>query len=324
MKESLAPATLNLLNDKGSVDKSFDLAGKSTYYLGRGGNSDITLPYSWVSRKHAMIQAEKNGAHNAIDLGSSNGTFVNGKRIYTPTRLRSGDLVGVGRTVLVFLQENDQSFQQAPEEDAFEEKTVAFVNQEIVTVLICDIHDYTKLSETIGDSLVSKFLQKWSNTVTNLVNDNDGTVDKFIGDAVMAMWTGGSSIGNNIRQALQTVIEISEFTSELGRKMPEIPWELRIGAGLNTGEAVVGNIGGDGRRELTVIGDAVNVAFRLEGMTSQAAADVLMGGSVADYLPELVNYSKAGKYALKGKEERIQTYGCTFAQLRAYLGHTQK
>ena len=313
-------ATLNLIDDKGGVTKSIPLIGATTFRIGRAESNDMPLSYSWVSRQHAMVQIETNGAYNIIDLGSSNGTFVNGKRIYTPVRLRSGDMIKIGRTPLVFLQEDEEITIAVLSEDDPDEKTVAFVNKVTVTVLICDIHGFTHLSEEIGDSRISDLLQIWSPMVSDIVRNHDGIVDKFLGDAVMAMWTEGQDVGRNILQALKTALEISKATGNLNEKIPDLPAKLEIGAAINTGEAVMGNMGVDGQRDFTVVGDSVNVAFRLESLTDTAGGiDLIMGEETAAHLSDVENHFTARKYDIKGKEEEIQTYNCSFAQLKHYL-----
>lgn len=318
-------ASLQLLEDKSGNRQTWPLSGKNTYQLGRESSNDIALPYSWVSRKHAMIQVEENGNHNLIDLGSANGTFVNGRRIYTPTTLKNGDIIRIGNTSLSFHQEHTpQPVAQQPDDDA-DDRTVAFVQQEIVTILICDIHDYTSLSERLGDNQISKLLQYWTTQVGSLIRNRDGIIDKFIGDAVMAIWPGGSNLSSSIMQALIAALEVSVFTKKMGEKIPNLPWELSIGAALNTGQAMVGNLGIDGQRDFTVVGDVVNVAFRLEEMTSQQdGLDVIIGASTASHLENADNYFSSQTYCCKGKEEPVEAYGCSFTQLHQYLKNMHK
>ena len=316
-------ATLTLL-DAPDAQKSNDqrwlLNDNTTYTLGRVANTDITLPYSWVSRKHAMIQREENGRFNLIDLGSSNGTFLNGRKIHTPTTLQNGDCIGIGSTRLLFHQDTTPvrlSTASAPDLD---EMTVAFVQKQIITILICDIHDFTKLSETMGDQWVSQLLQHWTGRVSKLVNKHDGIVDKFIGDAVMALWAG-PNLRQNIHQALKTAIAINVFTSNLGKKVPDLPWPLQIGAALNTGEAMLGNLAQDGQNNYTVIGDVVNVAFRLENMTNrQEDLDLVMGCDAATHLITPETFFKKYSFKVKGKQEAVEAYGCSFSKLSDYLG----
>lgn len=313
-------ASIKLLDTKDQKGQVWSLSGKITYQLGREVGNDIALPYSWVSRKHAMIQVEENGNHNLIDLGSANGTYINGKRIYTPTTLKTGDVIRIGNTNLSFHQEREPLSGSPASQDEADDMTVAFVQQEIVTILICDIHDYTSLSERLGDNQISKLLQYWTAQVSKLVRKRDGIIDKFIGDAVMAIWPGGGNLSESVRQALTTALEISILTRKLGQKIPNLPWELKIGAALNTGEAMVGNLGVDGLRDFTVVGDVVNVAFRLEEMTSQKdELDVILGASTAGHLDNIAEYFTSQTFTCKGKEEPVAAYGCSFSRLHQYL-----
>lgn len=313
------PATLKLLADDNSPAQHWTLNGKNTYTLGRIQSNDVVLPYSWVSRKHAMIQKEDNGSHNLIDLGSSNGTFINGRRAYTPTILQNGDCIGIGNTRLLFHQEALQVQQPPAAANDLDEMTVAFVQKEIVTILICDIHEFTRLSEIMGAQRLSQLLQYWTGKVGKLVSKHDGIVDKFIGDAVMALWAG-PNLRDNIHQALKTALDISIFTHNLTKKVPDIPFPLEIGAALNTGEAMLGNLGQEGQHNYTVVGDVVNVAFRLEGMTNkQRGLDVVMGkDAAANLVGADANFSKQ-TFTLKGKTEPVEAYGGSFKQLLAYL-----
>lgn len=314
-------AALALLDGAGSQQYDWQLGAKATYTLGREKGNDILLPFSWVSRKHAMIQVESNGRHNLIDLGSANGTMVNGRRVLTPTRLHPGDRIGIGKSVLLFQQTGEEEPGATVYGEAGE-RTVAFVEQETVTILICDIHDYTPLAELLGDHKVSTLLQTWTAGVSQIVTRHEGMVDKFIGDAVMALWAGGNGTAHAVRQALRTALAIAAFTHGLKKEVPELPWPLRIGAALNTGHAMVGNIGVNGKRDFTVVGDVVNVAFRLESQTdAKKNLDLIMGEEASAYLADLSPYFTPHRFTVKGKSEPIQTVGCSFKNLDAYLQH---
>lgn len=317
---SKAPASLTLLDENKKGDQTWPLSGKSTYQIGREPGNDVTLPFSWVSRKHAMIQVEENGSHNLIDLGSANGSFVNGKRIHTPTTLHTDDIIKIGNTSLSFFQKENIITHTSILQDDTDDRTVAFVQKETVTILICDIHNFTRLSEILGDKGISKLLQHWTSKVADLVRKHDGIIDKFIGDAVMALWAGGADLQQSIHQAMTTAFEIDELTQHLSKKIPNIPWPLHTGAALNTGVAMVGNLGVDGQRDFTVVGDVVNVAFRLEEKTSQdKELDVIMGSATAAYLKNAEQYFTADEYSFKGKEETVKAYGCSFEQVKNYL-----
>lgn len=312
-------ASLTLLTTAGREEHCWQLHDQDTYTIGRIKGCDIKLPFSWVSRKHAMVQAEANGFLNLIDLGSSNGTFVNGRRIHTPIVLHNGDCVGIGNTSLLFRQDTASQPVREVSGPDLDEMTVAFVQQELITILICDIHDFTRLSEALPGQQLSRLLQYWAGTVSKLVQKHGGMVDKFIGDAVMALWPG-ANLGDNLHHALHTAIAINRFTGGLIEEIPSLPWPLRIGAALNTGEAMRGNLAQDGQHNYTVVGDVVNVAFRLEDMTNQQEGlDVVIGGEAATHLDTSAHFFKECVFQLKGKQEPVTAYGCGFDQLESYL-----
>ena len=316
-----APLSLSLLDGKGSIVKTWPLIGKKTFRIGRANSNDIMLDSTWVSRQHAMLQIEENGTVNAMDMGSANGTLVNGHKIYAPTPLRSGDLVQIGgKSTLTFLQNYRVEPPPATTDDD-DEQTVAFTTKAQVTILICDIRRFTSLSEKIGDQKVSDIIKSWNHKTNTIVEKHYGRVDKFIGDAVMALWIGGASPSHAVHLALACAAQIADMTTELGKETGNLPWPLAIGSALNTGEAVIGNIGVDGNRDHTVIGDAVNVAFRLEGLTSTLEKDLLIGKETAALLDQtiLATYFAPCKFLVKGKDLPVTAHGCTFEQLRQYL-----
>jgi len=322
-KETIVPATLSLLDKNGSAVKKWELAGKRSFHMGRSKGNDIPLPYTWVSRQHAMVQVEESGVYTIMDLGSSNGTLVNGKRQLSATRLFSGDRIQVGsaQTSLIFLHDY-----VPPKSDDLDletdEETVAFLQKQVVTVLVCDIRNFTRLSEVIGAEPLSNLISGWSKKVDELVSGNNGNVDKFIGDAVMAIWTS-SNKKEDITLAMKTALAISDMTKALSDKLPDLPWPLAVGGAINSGEAVTGNIGVDGRRDSTVVGDVVNVTFRLEELTTKVGMDMLLGGDAAELL-ESEDYFTLCKYMVKGKKEPVAAYGCSFEQITKFLELQEK
>lgn len=322
MSEYSEQAILQELKPDGSPENSWNLTGKNTFKLGRGPTNDIVLPYSWISRKHTMVQQESSGIFHIMDLGSSNGTYLNNKRIHSPTILNNGDLFTLGKTVIKFVQyiENND-YDDKDESELTLDMTVAYIQKETVTILVCDIHDFTSLSEKLGDKLISKLLQLWTKKVGDIIHQHDGLVDKFIGDAVMATWIGGT-IDKGARNALRVALEISNITKKIGEKIPGITTPLSIGAAINTGEAMLGNMGVAGHRDSTVIGDVVNVAFRLESMTVKDQSDIIIGKETVRHLDNPEKYFEKRSFELKGKTGEISAHAGTFDQLRYFLSST--
>ena len=318
MTDFLEQAFLQELNENGSPKNVWNLKNKTNFRLGRGPENDIILPYSWVSRKHTMVQQEKSGIYNIMDLGSSNGTYVNNKRIHSPTILNNGDIITLGKTTIRFVHFVEQKAET--EAEVTLDMTIAYIQKETVTILVCDIHDFTSISERLGNQVISKLLQFWTKKVGAIVQEHDGLVDKFIGDAVMAVWTG-SAVSRGIRNALRAALEISVVTRKIGESVPGLRPHLSIGAALNTGEAMMGNMGMTSR-DSTVIGDVVNVAFRLESMTVRDDIDIIIGKDTAKHIDEVEKFFTKRELTLKGKKEKITAYVCTFDQLRYYLKMT--
>ncbi|MFZ5764956.1 MAG: FHA domain-containing protein [Thermodesulfobacteriota bacterium] len=302
----------------GGEETVWTLAGKTTFRLGRGADCDILLPFPWVSRQHAMIQAEANGSHNLIDLGSANGSLVNGRRVYGPVRLSPGDRIRIGKSELIFWQDRPAGDDTGETTDSCGDETVAFLQRECVTVLVCDIRGFTPLSEEVGADAVSAFLTQWTKKVDEVVRKNDGHVDKFIGDAVLAVWGNGGEFAT-VARALLSALEISLWTGRLGLAAPIIGRELRIGAAVNSGEAVMGNIGVDGQRDFTIVGDVVNVTFRLQEMTSKHKLDALVGEAAYRQLRDAAPFFTPHQYTLRGKAETARAYSIAFEVLRRYL-----
>ena len=320
MTNIVEQALLQELDEKGAPKNVWNLKGKNNFRLGRGPANDIVLPYSWVSRKHTLVQQEKTGIFHIMDMGSSNGTYVNNKRIHSPTVLNNGDLISLGKTTIRFVHFIEQNA-PPPETEATLDMTIAYIQKETVTILVCDIHDFTSMSEKLGNQVVSKLLQFWNKKVGAIIQDHEGLVDKFIGDAVMAVWAGGS-VDSGIRNALRAALEISATTRKIGESIPGLKGELTIGAAINTGEAMMGNMGVAGHRDSTVIGDVVNVAFRLESMTVKDEIDIIIGDATAKNIEQIDKFFSRKTLEVKGKKEKVTAYGCSFDQLNYFLKMT--
>ncbi len=136
-----------------------------------------------------------------------------------------------------------------------------------ITVLFSDIRGFTSLSEKLSPDRLVKLLNAYLTPMTDIVLKNRGMLDKYIGDAIMAIWNAPVEIEDHRERALITGFEMIKKLNEVNEilKQEDFP-EIKIGIGINTGEAVVGNMGSENRFEYTAIGDTVNLASRLEGL----------------------------------------------------------
>lgn len=152
-------------------------------------------------------------------------------------------------------------------------------------VLFSDIRDFTQRSNRMAPEKVAEDLTAYLNHVVDLVHRHGGTVDKFVGDAVMAVWGAFDDLDtSHAEQAFACACRLVESAStfRFGRR------PIKVGVGLNAGPVFVGNVGGDGKRQFTVLGTPVNLASRFEAKTKDLNAPIVMGKRVADCLePEV-------------------------------------
>lgn len=172
-----------------------------------------------------------------------------------------------------------------------------------VTILFSDIRGFTTISEQTSPVELLGRLNEYLTAMVDVVMKHDGTLDKFIGDAIMAVWGAPTSAGEveDAWRAVQSAAGMRDRLAEL-----RLPW--RIGIGLNHGEVVVGNIGSPQRMEYTVIGDAVNVASRVEGLNKDFGTDILLTESVYELVKERVEVKLIGGVAVKGREQKVNVY----------------
>ncbi|HET8888531.1 MAG TPA: adenylate/guanylate cyclase domain-containing protein [Candidatus Angelobacter sp.] len=180
------------------------------------------------------------------------------------------------------------------------------VNQE-VTVMFADIRGFTTMSEEMEPGRVVEILNEYFTRVTDVIFDNGGTLDKYIGDAVMAVFGAPISKGNDAAAAVNSAIQIQRLLVELNRDAAARQWpELRVGIGINTGSAIAGNIGSPRRLDYTVVGDAVNTAQRL--MTNTAGGQILISESTARKIGKTFDLERLPELKVKGRSEAVPVF----------------
>ena len=175
------------------------------------------------------------------------------------------------------------------------------------TFLFTDVRGFTSMSEKLEPEQVTYIMNRALTAQQTAVQKNDGMVDKYIGDAMMAIFNAPLNLDFHENKALDCAIDIQKNMEDLNIELEEkgIP-PVAIGIGINTGYAVIGNMGSDTRFDFTAIGDAVNTAARLESGTKEAGVDVLIGYNTAiktDYKLELLQPLK-----VKGKDKPLEVY----------------
>jgi len=289
--------------------------------IGRTKTNNIVFADPKVSRNHLLLRCLGEDKYYLIDMGSANGTYLNGKRVIVPTLLKNGDVINVGsRTnVLTFRFKTDEHALDDAEDLGDSATTFAFEAPSIreVTVLVADIRDYTSMSEQLPIDLLAKLLGEWFRYVNDIIEKNGGGVDKFIGDAVMACWLmREENPQEGIQQTLKAAYELHVMTEKLNQAYPKLPKPLRIGVGINTGEAIHGDMGSGRLQDYTVLGDSVNVAFRLEKASKELDADLVISHNSFKYFSRPIWEGRQRAIRLKGKDEPVTVYPLKFHDLK--------
>jgi len=173
-----------------------------------------------------------------------------------------------------------------------------------VTVLFADMRGFTSLSEQVSPEDLMETLNRYLSAMTESILKNDGMVNKFAGDAIMAVWNAPQDQADHALLGARAALQSLEAVESL-RNDESLP-RVEFGIGVNTGPAVAGNVGSEGRTEYTVIGDAVNLAARLCG--SALGGQVWIGPGTYDSMRELAEVEVLEPQRFKGKAEPVQVY----------------
>ncbi|HET6249105.1 MAG TPA: adenylate/guanylate cyclase domain-containing protein [Tepidisphaeraceae bacterium] len=351
---------LVMLNEQG---RQQSLAGKASWAIGRSADNDIMIDSQWISRHHAMFQRTDEGSVYFIDLGSHNGSTLNGQRIVAPVRLADGDRLVLGRVMVEFRAPGTPAARgplagaSAGDQQAM---TVALRDKLLVSVLVVDIRDFTVLARTIDDQVFSKAVAAFHTRASRILRAHGSWGAKSTGDGQTAVWTHEDGIAVPSQQPViqsenepgseaapgpidvhlgrvfGATLAIAEMAGELQHEFAlNVP--LRIGAGVNTGFAMVGYIGTGDRPEYAAVGDTVNAAFRLESATKQTGVEVMIGENTYDQVfrqcrpPASLEFSLGGRspfarhaLTLKGYDTAFNAYGCSFADLREFMERSKR
>ena len=295
----------------GETLRKVPLVGAFT--VGRGSASDLVLKDARVSRAHAMLRPLGRGNFFVLDLGSANGTFLNGRIVTAPVQLTDGDTIVVADCTMKF-EAPDQRPITAPAPADYDAtmETAVNVSTEAVSLLVVDIRNFTRLSELIPPKELPGFIGAWFRDAGAVIESHGGVIDKFIGDAVMAYWLGGGEKQNKklatgpLDSALELIEAAKLYHGQLSARHPELGFA--IGCGIHAGEAMFGNLGGSTRRDFTAIGDCVNVAFRLESLCKELQKPLIVSTEVRDLAGDAYAFEDLGLQKLKGKSVETRAF----------------
>jgi adenylate cyclase len=285
-----------------------------TVRVGRVASNEIILVDGLVSRFHAVFNASASGIV-VSDLSSLNGTFLNGRRVSTPVSLHPGDVISIGSTRITVEPGTIKGVEA--EDDmrgaAAMMRTMADQMREVVvTILLADVAGYTKFSEQLAPTHVTSMLQHWFSRVSETIEEYGGEVDKYIGDCVMALWRGSRederSLAIRAAEAALAILERTDALSAGGHWVYHegYPWRCRIS--LNSGEALQGTLGGARARDFTVLGDTVNVAFRLNDLAGKIHQDIVLSAETARLIQAAFSVTPLGSSPVEGRTGTVEIF----------------
>lgn len=180
-----------------------------------------------------------------------------------------------------------------------------------ITIMFSDIVGFTTISEKLDPVSLASVLNTYLGRVTEAIQDHQGMVDKYIGDGVMALFGAPLTDEQHPEHAVTAALAKLEALAQANRELlaaGHLPEPLRIGVGLNTGAAVVGNMGSDQRFEYSALGDSVNLAARLEGLTRVYVVDCIVSESTREAVGDAFSFRELDKVRVKGKAKPVTIY----------------
>lgn len=174
-----------------------------------------------------------------------------------------------------------------------------------MTVLFADIRSFTSVTEQADAQELVGWLNAFLHRMTLVIFEHRGVLDKYMGDAIMAFWNAPLDEPNHATLAVEAALDMRNALEEMNAKEVFGKTAWKIGVGINTGEMVVGNVGGEAHTDYTVIGDSVNLASRLEGLTKTYGATIIVSRDTADQLGDAFFLRRLDRVMVKGRNEAV-------------------
>ena len=252
--------------------------------LGRAVSNDVALVDDRVSRRHATIHTQGEREHWLVDLGSRNGTYLNGRRVSQPTRLRDGDRVQLGPFTLTFALSASMADRTS---GTFMADQTAFDLRSLPCwLLLCDITGSTALARERSAEDLAVLVGGWFARCKEVIEDNGGTINKYLGDGLLAYWMSRDATLAHVGQAIRDLMRLQED--------PRPPFRIVV----HHGSVLFGGMPSSGEESLA--GPEVNFIFRQEKLGAQLATTRLASKAAADLLREQVPMTDVGVHPLPG------------------------
>jgi adenylate cyclase len=257
----------------------------ATCSIGRSATNSVVLDDGKVSRRHALVHKQDETEYWIIDLGSGNGTYLNGRRVTLPTRLADGDQLALGDHTLAFRQ---ISVRNLPEISArVSEQTIIAVKNVDCWLLVADIKDSTALAQRLSPTDMAMQVGRWMSGCKEIVDGSGGSLNKFLGDGFLAFWSDDGDGGVRVLGALAQLRGLQQ-----GVQSPRFRLVLHYGS--------VAFGGGGSLGEDSLSGLDVTTAFRMERIASSLGCEVFASEVVRERLAGKVKFRDLGRHLVPG------------------------
>src|SRR5438094_9191627 len=250
--------------------------------IGRSPKNAVVLDSPNVSRRHAIINVQNVGEFWLIDLGSSNGTFLNKRRVHQPVRLCDQDQIVIGDSVFGFRHPMEIS---GDYRSTLAERTIREIENVPCWLLVADIENFTPLSRSLTSDRLAMLIGCWVATCKEVIEANEGTIDKYLGDGFFAYWRENRDIAKNVAATLDQL------------KQAQAKNEPRFRLALHFGVVAIGGIPSMGEESL--MGKDVNFVFRMEKLAGALGISLLTSMAGGDKLGSLITADPPGAYEIK-------------------------
>lgn len=261
--------------------------------VGRSPKSTIVLDSEKVSRRHAIINVQNVGEFWLIDLGSSNGTFLNHRRLHQPVRLTDQDQIVIGDQIFIFHQPEEITDDYRT---TFAQRTIREIENVPCWLLVADIEDFTPLSRSLTSDRLAALIGGWVATCKEIIEGHDGMMDKYLGDGFLAYWRGDPRTTKSVAAALDQLKEAQAKN------------EPRFRLALHFGFVAIGGVPSMGEESL--MGKEVNFVFRMEKLAGSLGIYLLTSAAGQSKLKSLIKCEPAGAHELKGFEGKHEFFRC--------------
>lgn len=260
--------------------------------LGRSPRSAVVLESPKVSRRHAIINLQDVGEFWLIDLGSSNGTFLNKRRVHQPVRLRDLDQITVGDSPFTFRQPEEITSEL---QTTIAQQTIRETANIPVWLLVADIENFTPLSRSMGSDKLALLVGTWVSACKEIVEEHHGEIDKYLGDGFLAYWHADEKSAENVAASLARLKQLQKL-------------EPRFRLVLHHGLASSGGLRSMGEESL--MGKEVIFVFRMEKLAGSLGIYLMASASACEKLGPGVSCEPAGSHPLKGFEGSFAFFKC--------------